>query len=77
MGLRDAALPSDLTLPNTNVEPVARFENPSPEKRVPAQPVDATPSEITPFSKGGVYDARETGEAWRWPNTRASRWPRM
>ena len=30
---------------------------------VPAQPVDATPSDIDLFSKGGVYDARETGEA--------------
>ena len=33
MGLRDATLPSDFMPPNTNVEPVARFENPSPEKR--------------------------------------------
>jgi hypothetical protein len=32
---------------------------------VPAQPVDATPSDINLFSKGGVYDARETGEAFR------------
>jgi hypothetical protein len=27
---------------------------------VPAQPVDATPSAINLFSKGGVYDATET-----------------
>jgi hypothetical protein len=27
---------------------------------VPAQPVDATPSDINLFIKGGVYDPRET-----------------
>jgi hypothetical protein len=32
---------------------------------VPAQPVGATPSNLNLFSKGGVYDARETGEAFR------------
>jgi hypothetical protein len=32
---------------------------------VPAQPVDATPSDINLFSKGGVYDPSETGEAFR------------
>jgi hypothetical protein len=32
---------------------------------VPAQPVDATPSAINLFSKAGVYDATETGEAFR------------
>jgi hypothetical protein len=32
---------------------------------VPAQSVDATPSDINLLSKGGVYDARETGEAFR------------
>jgi len=31
---------------------------------VPAQPVDATPSDINLFTKGGVYDASETGEAF-------------
>jgi hypothetical protein len=30
-----------------------------------AQPVDATPSAINLFSKGGVYDASETSEAFR------------
>jgi hypothetical protein len=30
-----------------------------------AQPVDPTPSAINLFSKGGVYDAIETGEAVR------------
>ena len=28
--------------------------------RLPAQPVDATPSDINLFTKGGVYDPRET-----------------
>jgi len=37
---------------------------------VPAQPVDATPSAINLFSKGGVYDATETGEAFREPTDR-------
>ena len=37
------------------------------DKWVPAQPVDATPSDINLFSKGGVYDATETGEAFREP----------
>ena len=32
---------------------------------MPAQPVDATPPGINLFSKGGVYGARETGEAFR------------
>jgi hypothetical protein len=31
---------------------------------MPAQPVDATPSVINLFSKGGVYDASKTGEAF-------------
>ena len=31
---------------------------------MPAQPVVATPSAINLFSKGGVYDAKETGEAF-------------
>ena len=31
---------------------------------MPAQPVDATPSAINLFSKGGVYDAPETGRAF-------------
>jgi IS30 family transposase len=31
---------------------------------VPAQPVDATPSVINLFSKGGVYDATETGKTF-------------
>ena len=37
---------------------------------MPAQPVDATPSAINLFSKGGVYDASETGEAYRGPEDR-------
>jgi hypothetical protein len=37
---------------------------------VPAQPVDATPSAINLFSKGGVYEASETGEAFREPEDR-------
>jgi hypothetical protein len=37
---------------------------------VPAQPVDATPSAINLFSKGGVHDARETGEAFHKPTDR-------
>jgi hypothetical protein len=37
---------------------------------VPAQPVDATPSAINLFSKGGVYGATETGEAFREPTDR-------
>jgi hypothetical protein len=36
----------------------------SPEKRVPAQPVDATPLGINLSSKGGVHVARETMEAF-------------
>ena len=32
---------------------------------LPAQPVDATPSAINRLSKGGVHDARKTGEALR------------
>jgi hypothetical protein len=31
---------------------------------LPAQPVDATPSDINLFSKGGVYDATDTGKAF-------------
>jgi hypothetical protein len=31
---------------------------------LPAQPVDATPSVINLFSKGGVYDATETGKTF-------------
>src|SRR5689334_25215721 len=37
---------------------------PVAEKTLSAQPVDATPSDMNLFSKGGVYDARETGEAF-------------
>ena len=37
---------------------------------MPAQPVDATPSDMNVFSKGGVYDATETGEAFREPTER-------
>jgi hypothetical protein len=29
-------------------------------KCLPAQPVDATPSDINLFTKGGVYDPKET-----------------
>ena len=32
---------------------------------LPAQPVDATPSAINLFTKGGVYDATTMGEAFR------------
>ena len=32
---------------------------------LPAQPVDATPSAINLFTKGGVHDASETGKAYR------------
>jgi hypothetical protein len=32
---------------------------------VPAQPVDATPSAINLFTKGGVYDATGTAKAFR------------
>ena len=39
-------------------------ENPTFREAVPAQPVDATPSAINLFSKGGVYDAIETGKAF-------------
>ena len=35
------------------------------QERLPAQPVDATPSDINLFTKGGVYDATKTGEAFR------------
>jgi hypothetical protein len=38
---------------------------PTFREEVPAQPVNATPSDINLFSKGGVYDSRETGEAFR------------
>jgi hypothetical protein len=34
-------------------------------KRVPAQLVDATPSDMNHFSKGGVYGTRKTGQAFR------------
>ena len=37
---------------------------------MPAQPVDATPSAINLFSKGGVYDAAATGKAFRDPAER-------
>ena len=37
---------------------------------LPAQPVDATPSAINLFTKGGVYGARETSEAFREPADR-------
>jgi hypothetical protein len=37
---------------------------------VPAQPVDATPSAINLFSKGGVYAARESDETFREPARR-------
>jgi hypothetical protein len=37
---------------------------------MPAQPVDATPSAINLFSKGGVYDATTTGKAFREPAER-------
>jgi hypothetical protein len=36
-----------------------------PRETVPAQPVDATPSDMNLHLKGGVYDASETGEAFR------------
>ena len=36
-----------------------------PEKRGRAQLVDATPSDMNHFSKGGVYDTRKTGQAFR------------
>jgi hypothetical protein len=32
---------------------------------VPAQSVDATPSDINLFSKGGVYDSTDTGKTFR------------
>src|ERR1700681_4901150 len=38
---------------------------PSYREPVPPQPVGATPSAINLFSKGGVYDARETSTAFR------------
>jgi len=31
---------------------------------MPAQPVDATPSDMNGFSKGGVYDATNPGAAF-------------
>ena len=34
---------------------------------LPAQPVEATPSAINRFSRGGVYGASETREAFREP----------
>ena len=37
---------------------------------MPPQPVDATPSAINRFSKGGVYDTTETGEAFLDPADR-------
>jgi hypothetical protein len=37
---------------------------------LPAQPVNATPSAINLFSKGGVYDATTTGKAFREPAER-------
>ena len=37
---------------------------------MPAQPVDATPSAINLSSKGGVYDATETGKTFRDPADR-------
>ena len=43
---------------------------PNSRKVVPAQPVDGTPSAINLFSKGGVYGATETGEAFREPTDR-------
>src|SRR5882762_1244627 len=43
---------------------------PSYRESLPAQPVDATPSAINLFSKGGVHDASETGKAFREPADR-------
>src|ERR1700674_2774328 len=43
----------------------ATLSLPHPDKSLPVQPVDATPSAINLFSKGGVYDASETGTAFR------------
>src|SRR6202790_3383945 len=40
------------------------LDSPNSRETVPAQPVDATPSAINLFSKGGVYDAREIGRAF-------------
>ena len=40
--------------------PVAR----TCRKCVPAQPVDATPSDMTSFSRGGVYGTRKTEQAF-------------
>jgi hypothetical protein len=37
---------------------------------VPVQPVNATPSAINLFSKGGVYDATATSKAFRKPTER-------
>ena len=37
---------------------------------MPAQPVDATPSDTNLLLKGGVYGASETGEAFREPEDR-------
>ena len=30
-----------------------------------SQPVDATPSDMNHFAKGGVYETRKTGQAFR------------
>jgi hypothetical protein len=44
--------------------PLALLAFPPPRQIGPAQPVDATPSDINLFFKGGVYDVRETGKAF-------------
>ena len=50
IGEHSGSLAPSLFLPH-NLGPI-----PSYREDVPAQPVDATPSDINLFSKGGVYD---------------------
>jgi hypothetical protein len=40
------------------------WANANSSEVLPAQPVDATPSVINLISKGGVYDATETGKTF-------------
>jgi len=42
--------------------PWEAVDPPHSEEPLPAQPVDATPSDIDLFSKSCVYDSREAGK---------------
>jgi hypothetical protein len=55
---------SDLDFSPSDTAPTAISER-SCSKHRRSQPVDATPSDMNHFSKGGVYDTSKTGQAFR------------